>query len=173
MAAEIEFVGVDDIQVGGIGDSQKNTQANSEFSTENDIGRKENGVIETEQINVKDPHKSVDDSVEAINEKSNAMASATNGEGKFAEAEAAVVDTVRRRFCTTERDGEVEIRCSNIVHLYVATVKAISKCHVVRSSSHGQVLCHDKTLCLDMLEYIHEVENNPITYTRYAYVHFL
>ena len=113
MATEAELVGVDDIQVGGIVDSEKNSQMNGEVSTENKVGQEEDGAIEKDQTILEKPLTNVGDSV--MNQEVHSLASASNVEGKVAEAEKAVVNnTVKRRFCTTERDGEVEIRCKRV-----------------------------------------------------------
>ena len=112
MATEVELVGVDDVQVGGINDSEKNSQMNGELSTENKVGQSEDGVIEKEQSILEKPSTNEGDS--GTNQEAHSLGSAINVEGKAAGADKAAVGNVKRRFCTTERDGEVEIRCKRV-----------------------------------------------------------
>jgi len=112
MATEVESVRVDEVKVGGLVDSEMDTKMNGDISTENEIGQKENGEIDLEQTSVKAPPTSDADVGKEVNLESNAMPSTNIVEGNVDKTELSVGDTTKRRFCTTIRDTEVEIRIS-------------------------------------------------------------
>ena len=112
MATEVESVRVDEVKVGGLVDLEIDTKMNGEISTENEIGRKENGENDVKQTSVEAPPSDADFGKE-VNQESN-MPSANIVEGNVDKTELSVGDTTKRRFCTTIRDAEVEIRCQYV-----------------------------------------------------------